>query len=85
MSFEIFAVAIFLLLALFSVTLFSLVTFLSERPDTTFFRVVMEETDFLNFFPGCNSPTQLYATSLLRFLDHTVTQTHLVGILYISE
>jgi len=44
MSFEISAVAVFLLLALFAVTMFSLVTFLLERPNTTIFRVVMEET-----------------------------------------
>jgi hypothetical protein len=44
MSFEIFVIALLLLLALFAVTLFSLVTFLLERPDTTIFRVVMVET-----------------------------------------
>jgi len=32
------------------VTLFNLVMLLLERPDTTIFRVVMEETVFFNFF-----------------------------------
>lgn len=57
MSFEIFLVALFLLLALCAVTLFSLVTFLLERPNTTIFRVVMEETKyFFNFFSRVQQP-----------------------------
>jgi hypothetical protein len=53
MSFENFAVAKFLLLAFFTVTLFSLVTLFLERPDTTIFSVVMEETEsYVIFLQG---------------------------------